>query len=76
VRNNHQLEGQVAAHFYYCRGCGLPLPLEFHGLFHGDCLEKDKRRRVREKRRLEEAKFQTWLQEKGCPRCGLGRGRR
>lgn len=75
MRNNHQLERQVAVHFYYCRGCGLPLPLDFHGLFHRDCLQKDKRRRVQEQRRLEEEKFQGWVQGRGGPRCGLdGRG--
>src|SRR5436309_2891814 len=56
-------------HVYYCRGCGLPLPIGFHGLFHRDCLQKDKRRRVQEERRLEYAKFQKWLQQRGCPKC-------
>jgi hypothetical protein len=31
---------------YFCRGCGLKLPLGFRGHFHRGCLRADKRRRT------------------------------
>lgn len=59
---------------YFCRGCGEPLPRDWHGQFHPECLQADKRRRTQEKRRLERARLQQWLQRQRCPRCGASLG--
>jgi hypothetical protein len=55
---------------YFCRGCGDPLPGDWHGQFHPECLKADKRRRTQDKRRLERARHQQWLQRQHCPECG------
>ncbi len=48
---------------HYCRGCGQVLPHGFRGHFHKDCLQKDKRSRIRERRSQEEERFKRWLQQ-------------
>jgi hypothetical protein len=55
---------------YYCRGCGCALPSDFHGHFHKECLRADKRRRVRVRRKGEQARFEHWLQKQHCHNCG------
>lgn len=60
---------------YHCRGCGVPLPFGFRGLFHPDCLKADKRRRTREKRRVEREKFEAWLRRLQCRECETSLGR-
>jgi len=59
-----------AGSHYFCRGCGNPLPNDWHGQFHPACLIADKRRRTQEKRRLERVRLQQWLQRQRCPQCG------
>ena len=59
-----------AGSHYFCRGCGDPLPGDWHGQFHPECLKTDKRRRTQEKRRVERARLQQWLQRQRCPQCG------
>ena len=59
-----------AGSHYFCRGCGDPLPSDWHGQFHPECLKADKRQRTQEKRRLERARLQQWLQRQRCPQCG------
>ena len=61
---------------HYCRGCGGTLALGWRGLFHPDCLKADKRHRTREKRRQEREKFQAWLSQQRCPRCGAKLGQK
>lgn len=60
----------------HCRGCGRLLPLGWRGLFHPDCLKVDKRRRVRQKRRLDRERFERWLGRLRCPECGSRLGSR
>ena len=59
-----------AVQTYYCRGCGRVLPQGFRGHFHRDCLREDKRRRVRDRRLRETARFQRRLEQARCPACG------
>lgn len=60
---------------YFCRACGGPLPDGWHGQFHPQCLKEDKRRRTREKRRVERERFQAWLRHQRCPECGAALSR-
>ena len=55
---------------YYCRGCGENLPPEWHAQFHPACLKADKRRRMQDRRRLEQERFLAWLERQKCPVCG------
>ena len=55
---------------YFCRGCGLTLPIGFRGHFHRDCLRADKRRRISERRRREQDRFERLLGNKRCQNCG------
>ena len=55
---------------YYCRGCGEKLPPDGQAQFHPECLKADKRRRTREKRRLEQERALAWLERQKCPACG------
>jgi hypothetical protein len=60
---------------YFCRGCGQPLPADWHGQFHPECLKADKRRRTQEKRQLERQRFEAWMRAQHCPQCGTTIGR-
>ena len=55
---------------YFCRGCGKPAAPRFRGHFHMECLQADKRRRVRARHLREQQRFQRWLQKFACPPCG------
>lgn len=55
---------------YYCRGCGDPLPQGSTARFHPDCLKRDKRRRIAERRYRETRRLHRWLQRRKCPDCG------
>jgi hypothetical protein len=57
-------------HAYFCRGCGNVLPADFRGHFHKACLQRDKRRRVREQRQQQHKQFTRWLRKKTCQKCG------
>jgi len=60
-------EKPPAGHRYHCRGCGGPLPPDWHGQFHPECLKRDKQLRIQEKRRLE---LMASLEREHCPHCG------
>ncbi len=60
---------KVTGRQYHCRGCGKQLTLGWRALFHPDCLNADKRHRIREKRRREREKIWKWLRKDGCAGC-------
>jgi hypothetical protein len=55
---------------YFCRGCGQALPLGSRRVFHKECLEEDKRLRVRQQRRQQHEQFVLWLRQQTCQKCG------
>jgi len=63
-------EKPPAGHRYHCRGCGGPLPADWHGQFHPECLKRDKQLRIQEKRRLERDLLLASLEREHCPQCG------
>lgn len=73
MTTNRQQESSEIAH-YHCRGCGRPLEPSSKALFHPDCLLVDKRRRTREQRQAEREKYQKWVTQQCCHRCGAKQG--
>jgi hypothetical protein len=61
---------RITDRHHFCRGCGAPLPPGTKRLFHPSCLVEDKRRRTRERRRVEQEKMNAKLRQLSCPRCG------
>lgn len=59
---------------HFCRGCGAKLPTGFRGHFHGECLRRDKKSRIAERRRREQERFQRWLEKQVCLNCGAKYG--
>lgn len=60
---------QRAGHRYFCRGCGKPLE-NTKASFHAECLEKDKRWRIREQDRRDRDRLAELLAGLHCPTCG------
>lgn len=54
---------------YCCRLCGKLLP-NSRAYFHPECLQKDKRRRTQERRRLEKEQLLGLLRKVRCQHCG------
>ena len=65
---------KTTADYYFCRGCGQPLPLGTRRLFHADCLKADKVRRVHHQRQQQHELFAYWLRKQICPKCGARYG--
>lgn len=66
----NSLAAETEQRRYYCRGCGQPLVAGVRSHFHRECLKSDKKERVRKQRRLEQMRFEAWLQRRQCPKCG------